>query len=129
MARFEKYPIPFNNLLKHPNGMVGKYLQRKGAQLTALAKEQVGVDTGALKKSIRYKLKTSYGTLAVEVTAHDDKALMHHQGTRRHYIRARKAKALRFKYNGKIVYRKIVNHPGTDPNKFLTDNLAKVIDT
>lgn len=128
MANFEKYPVPFNNLLKSPNGMVGRYLNDRGRELTALAKAQVGVDTGALRGSIRYKMKTSYGTLAVEVTAHDDKALMHHEGTRRHLIKPRRAKALRFKYNGRIVYRQVVNHPGTQPNKFLTDNLSKVID-
>lgn len=127
MAEFHKYNAPFNHLLKSPNGLVGQYLRDRGKKLTALAKAQVGVDTGDLKKSISYQLTTSYGSLAVKVTAADKKALMHHNGTRPHIIKPKRAQTLRFKQHGKIVYAKIVHHPGTKPNRFLTDNLPKVI--
>lgn len=127
MATFEKYDVPFNRLLKHPDDLVGTYLKKRGARLTALAKAQVGVDTGDLKKSISYKIITLHGSLAVRVTAADKKAMMHHEGTRPHIIRPRRKQTLRFKQHGKIVYAKVVYHPGTRPNRFLTDNLPKVI--
>lgn len=127
MATFQKYNTPFNSLLKSDTDLVGRYLTGRGAHLTALAKVQVGVDTGALKSSIRYELKKKYGSLAVIITAHDKKAMMHHEGTRPHIIVPKKAKTLRFQQHGRIVYAQVVHHPGTKPNKFLTDNLPKVI--
>lgn len=128
MATFHKYDKPFNHLLKSPNGLVGKYLQERGDRLAELARAQVGVESGDLRRSIKYELITSRGNLAVRVTATDRKALMHHQGTRPHIITPRKKQTLRFHHRGRIVYAKIVHHPGTKPNRFLTDNLPKVID-
>jgi hypothetical protein len=40
-------------------------------------------------------------------------------GTRPHLIRARRAKFLRFEVGGQVLYRKVVRHPGTDPNDFM----------
>lgn len=127
MATFNKYPVPFNHLLKSPGGLVGQYLKERGAELERLAKAQVGVDSGDLRRSIKYELTTSHGSLAVKVTASDKKAMMHHEGTRPHTIRPRRKQTLRFHHRGRIVYAKVVNHPGTKPNRFLTDNLRKVI--
>jgi hypothetical protein len=53
--------------------------------------------------------------------------LMHHQGTRPHIIVPRRAQTLRFYSRGRIVYSKLVHHPGTKPNRYLTDNLRRVI--
>lgn len=63
-------------------------------------------------------------------------------GTKRHVIVPRKKRALRFKTQGKIVFTKRVNHPGTEPKnyskstaavmslayqKHLNDAIAKVV--
>lgn len=52
-------------------------------------------------------------------------ARLHHDGTRPHVIVPRNAPMLVFysQKMGKVVYAKRVNHPGTKPNRFLTDNL------
>lgn len=128
MARFVPNKAELNKLKYSPNGMVGTYLKGRAQRLSALAKAQVGVDTGDLKRSIHYKIVRNGNDLIARVGSEDRKALMHHNGTRPHIIRARKAQALRFKQHGKIVYAKVVNHPGTKPNRYLTDNLQKVID-
>lgn len=39
-------------------------------------------------------------------------------GTKPHEIRARRAKFLRFVQNGRVVFRKSVHHPGTEPRPF-----------
>lgn len=127
MADFRKFEGAWNREFRTPGGMVGQYLDNRGKALVRLAKGQVGVDTGALKRSIDHNVSVNRGGLIVKVTAHNKKALMHHQGTRPHVISARRAQALRFKWHGRIVYARSVNHPGTRPNRYLTDNLPKVI--
>lgn len=127
MASITFYDDVINHMLKHPGGMVGRWMDKKGSRLVALAKAQVGVDTGALRSSISHQTTgQSYG-IRVRVSATDKKAMMHHEGTRAHFIHPRRAQVLRFKHNGRIVYAKQVWHPGTKPNKFLTDNLPKVL--
>ena len=49
-------------------------------------------------------------------------ALWHHEGTRPHAIVGRRV--LRFVKNGKVVFAHKVAHPGTRPNKYLSDNLG-----
>lgn len=45
------------------------------------------------------------------------------RGTRKHIIRPRYRKALRFQIRGRTVFAKIVHHPGTKANDFLTKAL------
>ncbi len=48
------------------------------------------------------------------------------KGTRRHQIRPRPPRqALRFTMNGRITFAKVVNHPGTRKNDFLTKALRE----
>ncbi|MGW2951490.1 hypothetical protein [Streptomyces eurythermus] len=44
-------------------------------------------------------------------------------GTRPHIIRPRRAKALRFEVDGRVVYSAIVRHPGTRANNFMAEAL------
>jgi hypothetical protein len=50
------------------------------------------------------------------------------KGTRRHFIRKGKApgKILRFRIQGRTVFARWVDHPGTKPNDFLTKALRTV---
>lgn len=127
MATFQKDIIGWNHVLRNPKGIVGTHMNSVGRKVTRLAKVQVGVDTGDLKRSISYKIRTAPGGFLVTVTASDSKALMHHQGTKPHIITPKKAKALRFQQHGKIVYARIVHHPGTKANRFLTDPMRTVV--
>jgi hypothetical protein len=47
------------------------------------------------------------------------------EGTRAHEIRPRVAKALRFVYQGRVVFARSVQHPGTQPNPFFARALEK----
>jgi hypothetical protein len=61
----------------------------------------------------------------VIVGSEDPIAYLHHEGTRPHVIVPRTAPMLVFWSNraGRVVYARKVLHPGTRPNRFLTDNL------
>lgn len=47
-------------------------------------------------------------------------------GTRPHVIRPRRAKALRFTVGGRVVFAKVVNHPGQRAQPFLDRALREV---
>lgn len=117
----------FEEITRSPTGLTGKYLRKKAIILQALAKKQVGVDTGALRKSIRYQVVQDSKGLLATVGANNRIALMHHNGTKPHIILPKRAQTLRFYSHGRIVYSKLVHHPGTKPNKYLTDNLSHAI--
>lgn len=108
-------------------GMVGKHIRRRATALSILAKSQVGVKSKKLRHSIRKNmLEAKHGPMA-EVGSNLDYALLHHEGSKPHQIRPKRAKVLRFKSRGRIVYAHSVMHPGTKPNRYLSDNLRKVI--
>lgn len=76
--------------------------------------------TGALRNSIQAEPTTLVGDQirsGVRVAA--EYGLYVHEGTKPHAIVARRAKALRFVMNGRVVYAKSVWHPGTKRNPFL----------
>lgn len=127
MAEWEPDKLGLSYVLRHPKGPVGEYIKDRTATLYVLARFQVGTKTFDLYKSIGFDVKSGADGLVGTVTAADRKAIMHHNGTRAHLIYPNKAKTLRFSSRGRIVYAKVVRHPGTKPNKFLTDNLPKVI--
>lgn len=127
MAYFVADEAAMKRLMRSPDGEVGRYLTKLGTRVSTLAKAQVGVDTGALKRSINFRLVQTGGGLVAVIGSDNRIALMHHQGTRPHIIVPRRAQTLRFYSRGRIVYSKLVHHPGTKPNRYLTDNLRRVI--
>jgi hypothetical protein len=73
---------------------------------------------------------TREGQPVVVVGSEDPIARLHHEGTRPHVIVPRRARFLVF-YSpraGHVIYSKRVMHPGTKPNRFLTDNLHLAVD-
>lgn len=120
--------IKFNNaevqrVLNGPNGNVRKYLIKKAIIVTARAKAQVGVETGALKKSIGWRYGRGVAGPYVEIGSRLRHAYLHHEGTRPHFITPKKARVLSFSSRGQVIYTHRVKHPGTRPNRYLTDNL------
>lgn len=69
--------------------------------------------TGTLQSSLKW---VSVGNVDVLWGVYYGKYVI--TGTRPHEIRPKKAKALRFEIDGKVVFAKRVNHPGTKPNDF-----------
>lgn len=129
MARmvFIKDPIGWDLMVRGPQGPVSLMLLKKGRRLTALARQQAGSKSGKLKASMGYALMPYRGSLQVQVGSNSKYALFHHEGTRPHIIRARNGRSLQFAGYGKINYRTQILHPGTKPNRFLTDNLPVVV--
>lgn len=127
MAVFVMDEKAYKEMMTSPTGEVGRYLTIVGAKLKYLAKYQAGRKTGALAASMNYKLTRDSRGLVALVGSDNKVALMHHNGTRPHIILPRHAQTLRFYSHGRIVYTKVVHHPGTRPNRYLTDNLRKVI--
>lgn len=123
IIRKPAYNFEFNN----PDGMVGRYLANKGRKLEVLAKAQVGVRTGALRSSIHMRHSRDPRGQYVMVGSRLNYALMHHEGTKPHLIVANNAKVLRFVKGSSIVYAHSVMHPGTRANRYLSDNLRKVM--
>jgi len=114
---------PLDNLLNSPRGEVGRYLFERGTRILVAAKNQVGVKTGRLKASINMRQYRSVGGQSLKIGSPLDYALIHHEGTRPHIITPDRAEFLRFSSRGRVVYTRVVRHPGTKPNKYLADNL------
>jgi hypothetical protein len=92
------------------------------------ARADVPVRTGNLGRTIG-ELPQVYTpfrvTGGVEATA--DYAAAVHEGSRPHIIRARRADALHFWWQGREVFRKSVFHPGTRARPFLRNAARRVV--
>ena len=96
-------------------------------QVVNRAKILCPVDTGRLRASIKSK-RSGFFTLRPKATVYSNVAYAGfvNDGTRPHIIRPRRAKALRFRMNGRIVYAQVVNHPGTRARPFLDRALEEI---
>lgn len=86
------------------------------------------VDTGRLRSSGRIEYSGFFtfrpkATIVFDV----DYAEAVHNGARPHIIRPKNAKALRFRINGRVVYARVVHHPGTKGKPFLDRALREVL--
>jgi len=127
MARLIFRETAMEKLLISPSGDVGKYLAKKGRLIEAGAKRQVGVQTGALRASIHMRHFSDPRGQYVKIGSSLNYARMHHEGTKPHLIRPNTAHMLRFYSKGQIVFAHMVRHPGTPANRYLTDNMRRVI--
>jgi hypothetical protein len=122
-SRLNLYRPILNAYLKTPAGPLWRTLQVRGRITLVLARRQVGVDTGALKRSITMSHKTtSYGQ-ELKIGSENKIAYLHHEGTRPHLITPKNAPQLVFMSKGRIIRTQLVRHPGTKPNRYLSDQL------
>lgn len=126
MSYFIADKVAIQSLLRDEDEIVYRYIESLAKKVKRLAVIQVGVDTGKLRSSISYEMSNATRVKAL-IYASDNKALMHHEGTKPHMIEATNKKALKFNNGETIVFSKRVHHPGTKPNRFLTDSLVAVI--
>lgn len=116
----------FDYVFHNWKGPVGKFMISRARRHKHLAITSAGLRTGALRSSIDIYLTRRGKALEVRVGANPAPgggvgyALYHHEGTRPHVIRPRTRKALAFPYRGRMVFAKVVHHPGTKPNPYLT---------
>lgn len=117
------YKPILNFELKHPQGMVGAHLHKIGMRIQHGARAQVGVKSGRLKRSIHMTHRRDPMGQAISVGSNVNYAYMHHEGTKPHLIVPKKAEVLSFGRGARIVHTKVVRHPGTKPNRYLSDQL------
>jgi hypothetical protein len=127
MAEYTKIYYKSNKLgtfqlLKSPVGDVGIHLMKIGTKIKFAAKRQVGKNTGLLAASIGMSQSLTPTGQQVKIGSPVSYALIHHEGSRPHVIRANGG-MLRFTSKGRIVYTRAVMHPGTRPNRYLSDHL------
>lgn len=109
-----------------PRGEVGRYLDRKGKLVLAAAKAQAKSSSGALRASIHMRHYRDTRGQYILIGSRLPYAKDHHEGTKPRIIVPEKRRTLRFFSKGTIVHTKFVKHPGTKPNRFLTDNLRLI---
>jgi hypothetical protein len=121
---FKPYKSQMDYLLKQPQGVVGRHLFKKATMIREMARMQVGFKTGALYASISVSghERTMTGQ-SIRIGSTLPYAHMHHEGTRPHMIAGQNGGMLRYTRGGRVVYSRAVMHPGTRPNRYLSDNL------
>jgi hypothetical protein len=118
-----------DHMLFSPSGDVGMWLRRKGAEMEAAARLEVGKRSGKLERSI-YRTqeripgghKMVLGADARDSSGLKSYALYHHEGTRPHEIVRREGMAFVGRTGQPIVV-KVVHHRGSKGNKFLSRQL------
>lgn len=125
------------DLLRGPQGPTARYLSLLAERVQVAAKRRVGYDAnkppgeqgGAhLRDTIVKRITVSLGGVEVLVGSEHPIAYLHHEGTEPHEIRARNASVLHFTLpDGTEVFVRSVHHPGTRPNRYLTDAMKEVV--
>lgn len=134
-------------LLRSEDGPNARFLTEQATRVQERSKELVGVSKGPLhgttlvggqeahlRDTIVKRFVQDDNGPAVLVGSEHPIAYLHHEGTRPHVIRPRRAKTLRFAVSGGsaifapgggfIVFAREVHHPGTAPNRYLTDAMS-----
>lgn len=110
-------------VLNSPQGDVGQHMKKQGRLMMTMAKRQAPRESGALARSISMiharEARGQYMTIGSDVRY----AEAVHEGTKPHEITAKQAGILRFSSGGRMIYSHHVDHPGTRPNHYLTDQL------
>lgn len=130
-------PTKLAEFMRSPEGPVYRMLIEDGEAVKEEAKKLVGVHEptpgerrarrpGTLRDSIVKRIGIENGLPAVQVGSNDPIALWHHEGTEPHTIVPVNAPRLVFYWKkvGAVVSALRVSHPGTRPNRFLTNALA-----
>lgn len=119
--------------LRSWSGPIGRDISRRIRDVEYFARATAGVRTGLLKASISSdRGYTRGGNLIARVGVNPGRdrigyAYFHHEGTRPHIIVPRRAKLLRFRVRGRVVYTSRVRHPGTRPNPYLTRFMRRLV--
>lgn len=117
------------NLEKLLTSVARKIITRRAVETGSAAK---GGAPDALKGDVRYAVKgASYKDLKATVYVDDKHGLEAEEGIRPYIIRPRNGKFLVFpgtnNFKGKIIFTKIVHHPGHEGRHFLRNALNRTI--
>lgn len=121
------------------NGDLVRWMLQQGELVKQEAQRLVGVyelppagptrarPPGTLRDSIVKRFTTTADGVVVQVGSEDPIALIHHEGTEPHVIEPRRPGGVLVFWSdraGAVIAVRRVNHPGTQPNRFLTEALA-----
>ena len=87
----------------------------KTAKVAGIART---IAPGSMKEHIRVVASGGAAPIGIIMVDHPAANFVL-QGTKPHEIRPVRRKMLRFEVHGKVVYARVVHHPGTKPNNFL----------
>lgn len=128
MAQIIFREASMTRLEKGKDGQLGRWLVRKGQMIEAAAKRQVGVRTGALRASIHMRHYADPRGQFLRIGSDLSYARLHHEGSKPHLITPKqKGGLLVFQTKGQTVFTHLVRHPGTRPNRYLTDNMRRIL--
>ena len=107
----------FQRLLSAVGGPGERLLRRKAERVAALAR-QYAASHGSIPEGI---VVGPYANKSIEVISTHPATQFVHDGTPPHQIRPRRVGGmLRFEVGGRIVFARVVNHPGYRGDDFLT---------
>jgi hypothetical protein len=95
-------------------------LHRRAESVQRRARVLVGKRTGYLASRITLTSRRVPPFWYFTVTGDTRYAYMHHRGTRPHIITGKLGGDLEFRSGGRLVHTRVVHHPGTRPNPFLS---------
>lgn len=112
-------------MLRLPGGMVHRNMERRVRRVEAEARRRA---PGSMGAGIRSSIQRGPGRdFRGVITSSHPATIFVVYGTRPHLIRPVRAKALRFTVGGRVVYAKLVRHPGTRANNFLAASLPAAL--
>lgn len=111
-------------LLRLPGGLVHRNMQRRVLRAEETARR---LAPGSMGRGISSRVERDGREIAGYITSSHPATVYVVKGTAPHIIRPVRAQALRFTVGGRVVYARIVHHPGTRPNDFLTQALRSAL--
>lgn len=112
-------------LLRLPGGVVYRNMERRVRRVEAEAKRRA---PGSMGDGIRVRISRGPdGDFLGTIVSTHPASIYVISGTRPHTIRPVRAQALRFTVGGRVVYAKVVRHPGNRANNFLAASLRAAL--
>lgn len=111
-------------LLRLPGGLVHRNMQRRMRRAEETARR---LAPGTMKDGLSSRVEKTGDEWTGFLTSSHPATIYVISGTRPHVIRPVRAQALRFTVGGRVVYAKIVHHPGTRPNDFMAEALRAAL--
>lgn len=119
------YKSQTHRILNTPSGKLWWALNRRGEAIVRDAKAQVGVKTGALKRSIHMRHLSNVTGQYLWIGSKKHYAYIHHEGSSPHTITPKEKPLLVFRSGARVIRTLLVEHPGTRPNRYLTTPMRK----
>jgi hypothetical protein len=111
-------------MLRLPGGLVHRTLTRRTTRVVNRAQQ---LAPGSMGAGIVWHIEGHGRDLSAVITSTHHATQYVINGTRPHLIRPVRAQALRFTTGGRVVFAKLVHHPGTQPNDFLSKALREAL--